>query len=329
MTAEKDPIFVSSEWGELKECVYGWTGQFIWPKFLQDAELRPSGGVRALWHDHQEQNVATANPEYYREWQSQIEGAIDFLRRQGIEVHQPVAQTEANLTFPRGENHGSLTGWVRDPFVTIGNHVIELAPRTLFHRRQRFAVRHILASTMERGARYYGQPDGGADDSMEGPGWGYLEGGDIFVLGHKILVGHSGHCSNPEGARWLQHALGDEYSVEIVNLDSTCFQHLDCVLCTPREGVAIACTEAFVDGLPEYIRDWDIIHVDETLCNDHLATNHLVLDERTIIVPAEPAHDAVAGELKKRRFEVIRLPYEAVYRVGGSFRCAHQPLIMI
>ena len=43
----------------------------------------------------------------------------------------------------------------------------------------------------------------------------------------------------------------------------------------------------------------------------------------------EPALDGVAGQLKKRRFEVIRLPYEAVYRVGGSFRCAHQPLIRI
>jgi glycine amidinotransferase len=81
--------------------------------------------------------------------------------------------------------------------------------------------------------------------------------------------------------------------------------------------------------LPEVIRDWDIIEVSKELCNDHLGTNHLVLDDRTIIVPAESAHDVVTRELEKRRFEVIRLPYEAVYRMGGSFRCAHQPLIRI
>jgi len=322
-------VFVRAEWGELKECVYGWTGQFIWPKFLQDAELRPTGGVRRLWFENQERDVAHANPEFYREWRQQVEGAIAFLEQQGIVVHQPVAHSEANLKFPRGENHGSLTGWLRDPFVTIGSNVIELAPRTLFHRRQRFAVRHVLAATMERGARYFAQPDAGADDSREGPGWGYLEGGDIFVLEDKILVGHSGHCSNPEGARWLQHALGPEYDVEVVPLDGRLFQHLDCVLCLPREGVAIACLEAFVDGLPECLADWDVIAVDETACNDHLATNHLVLDDRTLVVPSEPEHDAVTAELEKRRFEVIRLPYGAVYRVGGSFRCAHQPLVRV
>lgn len=321
------PIFVESEWAELKECVYGWTGQFIWPKFLQDAELRPTGGVRQAWYDHQEQNVAECCPEIYGPWKAQIEGTVRFLEDRGIVVHQPLAHTEANLRFPRGENHGSMTGWMRDPFVTIGDNVIELAPRSLFHRRQRFPIRHILAATMERGARYFAQPDGGADDSMEGPGWGYLEGGDIFVLGRTILVGHSGHCSNPEGARWLQHMLGDAYHVKVVDLHGGTFQHLDCVLCTPREGVAIACREAFVGGLPQAIADWDIIEVSAELCNDHLATNHLVLDDRTILVPAEAAQDAVVEALEKRKFEVIRLPYEAVYRMGGSFRCAHQPLI--
>lgn len=324
---QQEPIFVSAEWGTLKECVYGWAGEFIWPKFLQDAEIRPTGGIRQLWYDHQEQSVADSCPEFFADWKSQIDGAVAFLEKQGITVHQPVAHSAANLKFPRGENHGSMTGWLRDPFVTIGNNVIELAPRSLFHRRQRFPVRHILAATMERGARYFAQPDCGADDSREGPGWGYLEGGDIFVLGQKILVGHSGHCSNPEGARWLQHALGDDYDVEVVNLDPSCFQHLDCVFCAPREGVAIACTAAFLDGVPDYIKDWDIIDVDKDFCNEHLGTNHLVLDDRTIIVPSEEAHDDIAAALKQRRFEVIRLPYGAVYRCGGSFRCAHQPLI--
>ena len=91
--------------------------------------------------------------------------------------------------------------------------------------------------------------------------------------------------------------------------------------------MAIACREAFVGGLPEAIADWDIIEVSPELCNDHLGTNHLVLNDRAILVPSEPAHDEVVAELEARRFEVIRLPYEAVYRMGGSFRCAHQPLI--
>ena len=144
-----------------------------------------------------------AAPEIFTELSNQIQGAIKFLEDFGVRVQVAGTISEANRKFPRGEDHGVSTPWMRDPFVTIGSNVIELSPRSLFHRRQRFAIREILASTMERGAKYFAQPDGGADEETNGPGWGYLEGGDVFVLGKNILVGHSGGCSNPEGARWL------------------------------------------------------------------------------------------------------------------------------
>jgi len=127
---------------------------------------------------------------------------------------------------------------MRDPFVTIGDAVIELALRSLFHRCQRFAIRGILAATMDRGgARYFAQSDPGAHDEVDAPGWVYIEGGDIFVPGRKVLVGHSWGCSNPEGARWLQHALGPGYQVKVVAIDPI-FPHLDCVLmCEPQDSI--------------------------------------------------------------------------------------------
>ena len=327
-TTAQEPIHVRAEWGELRECIYGWSGQFVFPKFLQDADVRPSGEFRRFWYDNQERHVADADPDYHARWSAQIDGAVDFLEREGVRVHQPTYVSDANMRFPRGENHGCLTGWLRDPFVTIGNNVIELAPRSLFHRRQRFSIRHILVQTMERGARYFAQPDGGADDTQPDgeAGWGYLEGGDIFVLGTKILVGHSGNASNPEGARWLQHALGPAYDVEMVRIDAG-FAHLDCVLMTPREGVAAICTAALPDGVPEYLRDWDIIDIPFETAKVHLGCNNLVMNDRFVVMPSEEPHDPLARELKKREFEVHRLPYGEVYKVGGSFRCAHQPLI--
>ncbi len=53
------------------------------------------------------------------------------------------------------------------------------------------------------------------------------------------------------------------------------------------------------------------------------------IDDRTVVMPAGEPHDAVAGALKARKFEVIRLPYDAVYCMGGSFRCCHQPFIRL
>ncbi|MEM8629747.1 MAG: hypothetical protein AAGF74_00790 [Pseudomonadota bacterium] len=319
-------IFVEAEWAELKECVYGSPDNWVLPVIYNDARLRAQGEFGEFWVNNPGRDMKEANPELFSELSSQVSGIIGFLESAGVKVQVAGTISPANRKFPRGEDHGVLTPWMRDPFVTIGNNVIELAPRSLFHRRQRFAIRHILASTMQRGARYFAQPDSGADDECDGLGWGYLEGGDIFVLGKTILVGHSGGCSNPEGARWLQHALGQEYNVKVVAVDPA-FPHLDCVMMTPREGVVVAALEALPHGLPDIMSEWDVFEVPKSLAKSHMGCNNLVLNDRTIIVPAEEPLDFVAEGLKARRFEVVRLPYRVPCMIGGSFRCAHQPLI--
>ena len=322
------PIFVESEWSELKECVYGSPHNWVLPVIFADVKLRAQGQFGEFWYKNGGRDMKEAHPDWFNELSKQTQGAIDFLNRAGVKVHVAGEISSANRKYPRGDDHGISTPWMRDPFVTIGNNVIELAPRSLFHRRQRFAVRSILAGTMQRGARYFAQPDSGADGELEGLGWGYLEGGDIFVLGKRILVGNSGGCSNAEGARWLQHMLGDDYLVETVVIDPE-FPHLDCVLMTPREGVVFASIEAFPKGLPDFLKDWDVFEVPKALAKSHMGCNNLVLNDRTVIVPAEEALDFVAQGLKARQFEVVRLPYRLPCMVGGSFRCAHQPLIRI
>lgn len=325
-TDEEPQIHVESEWAALKECVYGSPDTWVLPVFLSDVKLRAQGEFGDFWAKHQGRDVKEVAPDLFAEFSGQIQGAIDLLERLGVRVQVAGKISAENRKFPRGEDHGVATPWMRDPFVTIGNNVIELAPRSLFHRRQRFAIREILASTMERGARYFAQPDGGADDSNDGPGWGYLEGGDVFVLGKRVLVGHSGGCSNPEGARWLQHALGPDYQVQTVTIDPM-FPHLDCVLMTPREGVAVASIEALPEGLPDFMKEWDVIEVPKAMAKGHMACNNLVLDDHTVVVPAEEALNPIAEALAARRFEVMRIPYRVPCMAGGSFRCAHQPLV--
>ena len=244
---DRQSIYVESEWAELRECVYGSPEAWVLPVVHGDVWLRAQGEFGEFWMTHQGRDVNDVDPDLFAEFSSQINGAISVLEDHGVRVQVAGTISAANRKFPRGEDHGVLPGWMRDPFVTIANNVIELAPRSLFHRRQRFAIREILAGTMDRGARYFAQPNygahSGAEDEPEGSGWGYLEGGDIFVLGDRILVGHSGGCSNPEGARWLRHMLGPQFAVEMVPIDPM-FPHLDCVMMTPREGVVFAALEA-------------------------------------------------------------------------------------
>jgi len=279
------PIHVESEWADLKECVYGSPDHWVLPLIYNDAKLRVQGEFGKFWMKNAGRDMKEAAPEIFTELSNQIQGAIKFLEDFGVRVQVAGTISEANRKFPRGEDHGVSTPWMRDPFVTIGSNVIELSPRSLFHRRQRFAIREILASTMERGAKYFAQPDGGADEETNGPGWGYLEGGDVFVLGKNILVGHSGGCSNSEGARWLQHILGSEYLVQTVAIDPM-FPHLDCVMMTPREGIVFASMEALPQGLPGFMKDWDVFDIPKALAKSHMSCNNLVLNDQTVVVPA-------------------------------------------
>ena len=107
------------------------------------------------------------------------------------------------------------------------------------------------------------------------------------------------------------------------------FPHLDCVLMTPREGVAFACLEALPSGLPDLMADWDVVDVPKNLAKGHMGCNNLVVNDRTVVVPSEEPLDVIADALKQRAFEVIRIPYRVPCMVGGSFRCAHQPLIRV
>ena len=328
LNTDQPPVKVESEWAELKECVYGSPDHWVLPLIYNDSRLRAQGEFGKFWLKNAGRDMKEASPELFNELSTQIKGAIHFLETSGVRVHVAGTISPENRKFPRGEDHGVSTPWMRDPFVTIGTNVIELAPRSLFHRRQRFAIREILASTMDRGARYFAQPDGGADEETNAAGWGYLEGGDIFVVGKNILVGHSGGCSNPEGARWLQHVLGPEYLVQTVKIDPM-FPHLDCVMMTPREGIVFAAMEALPDGLPNFMKNWDIFDIPKALAKSHMSCNNLVLNDRTVVMPEEDELDFIAEGLKHRKFEVVRLPYRVPCMVGGSFRCAHQPLIRI
>ena len=105
------------------------------------------------------------------------------------------------------------------------------------------------------------------------------------------------------------------------------FPHLDCVMMTPRDGVVFAALAVLPEDLPHFMADWDVVDVPKSLAKSHMGCNNLVLNDQTVVVPEEEPLDFIAENLKVRGFEVIRIPYRVPCIVGGSFRCAHQPLI--
>jgi N-dimethylarginine dimethylaminohydrolase len=103
--------------------------------------------------------------------------------------------------------------------------------------------------------------------------------------------------------------------------------HLDCVLSTPRKGLAIVCEEAYVEGLPDCIRDWDLIKVSLEDAS-RLAVNGLPVDESNYIMSYNDhvGNDFIREELERRGITVHPVYFDTHNGQGGSIRCATQPL---
>ena len=216
----------------------------------------------------------------------------------------------------------------RDPMLVIGNRFVETELFMPMRRRERFGIRRALADRLaESNAQMVSMPVAVPSPEREDGDWGpgpFIEGGDVFVLGPDIYVGVSGNASNTAGVKWLQQYLGKRYRVHEVRLTKK-FLHLDCCLATPRPGLAIVCREAFVDGLPDFIKDWKLIDVPFKDAKEKLACNGLVLDDKTIMIAA--GLDYLARGLRDAGHQVIETPFDAVYQFGGAFRCWHHPLV--
>jgi N-dimethylarginine dimethylaminohydrolase len=328
----KPSLSVTYEWGALKEAVVGCAYSRI-PTGLYDfySNYTPQTSnefAKKLIHYHAGQPLSEAEPELYETVVEQMDKAIDILRQHGVVVHQELQFEESEEAFLADVAlHGGLQPFARDPIVVIGDRMIETAMYAPNRRKEKFAIRRTLATRLkEMNANVVSLPEPlPSPESEKGfPPGAYLEGGDVFVLGKDIYVGVTGNASSPAGIRCLRAILGPKYKVHAVRLKKK-FLHLDCVLSTPRPGLAIICRAGFIGELPSFLSGWELIDVSVADADEQLATNVLVLDEKTTLVAEETPY--VAEALAKAGQNVITTPFWAVYLFGGAFRCWHHPLI--
>lgn len=328
VSKEAQNICVHHEWGVLKEVVVGIPFFQIArevPEHLK--EFSATKGL-AFIVKHRGKTVEEADPQLHARMTRQMNDVIEVLTDRGVIVHRPEPLNEFELQYLDGiEPKGGMQIFPRDPILVIGDNVIELEPFSPLRRRERFGLRRALSERLANSnARFISMPPALPLDQQRGnsPASPLLEGGDVFVLGRDIYVGVSGNASNSEGVAWLQQYLGSDYAVHEVRLTKK-FLHLDCCLSTPREGLGIICREAFVDGLPAFLKEWDLIELPFEEAKEKLGCNGLILDEKTIII-----HEKLPGLAKKLRNagqEVIEKPFDAIYFFSGAFRCWHHPLV--
>lgn len=310
---------VHHEWGKLREVVIGISPAEDFVVFYEESQrwLVPPGD--AFSRQHAGRRLIDIDPEWATRIERQTDALAELVAREGVVVHRPERLKGDERTFLAPNGEGAQL-FARDGMIVVGNHIIEASLRLKCRQRERYGLRPIILQVVQqRGARWSSVPLG-SPGCVDGP---FLEGGDTLLNGHEIYVGISGCASDLAGADWLQALLGEAYRVIPVAMKSNVL-HLDCAMALIKPGLLVWCPEKLIDGLPMSLRDWDAITVSRDEAN-LLATNGLVLEEGRIIVDADNAR--VIGELRKRKVDVIPLPFDGPISTGGGLRCAHHPLL--
>ncbi len=307
------------EWGKLREVVIGISPAEDFVVFYEESQrwLVPPGD--AFSRQHGGRRLIDIDPEWATRIERQANAPAELVAREGVIVHRPERLKGDERTFLAPNGEGAQL-FPRDGMIVVGSHVIDASLRLKCRQRERYGLRPIIQRAVQQhGARWSSVPLG-SPGCVDGP---FLEGGDTLLNGYEIYVGISGCASDLGGADWLQALLGDAYRIIPVAMKSDVL-HLDCALALIKPGLLVWCPEKFIDGLPMSLRDWDAITVSRDEAN-LLATNGLVLEEGRIIVDA--GNTRVIEELRKRKVDVIPLPFDGPISTGGGLRCAHHPLL--
>jgi glycine amidinotransferase len=285
----------------------------ILPKEQQEIMLQ------LLGKDH-----ALAMPERQQRWEAEREAFKRVLEKHGVEVLRPRLLTKWEKEA--GGRHGYSNSFVRDPWFTVGNLVVEGSLRFPHRRKEVLSSREIFTSEVYPAACTYAavpQPEImplEVDNGGPGP---FVEGGDVLVYGHHVFVGNSGRASTALGVEWLRKLLAPRgYTVEMVRLKPNIL-HLDCAMGLVREGLFVVCEDGFLDGIPPVLKDWTRIPVtmEEAMS---LGANGLPISEKVYVT--DPAFRRIGDEVKKHGVEVEYVKFDISRSFGGAFRCSTQAL---
>ncbi|MCP9624256.1 amidinotransferase [Nocardia otitidiscaviarum] len=324
MVAESLRVRVDSEFAPLRTMVVA-RCEFRAPAnaevFGHSMPVEPGAAdiLEAVWG----REFGEVYPEQQSAWEAERDELAAVLRRHGVEVLRPRLFDEAEKAAAGPAGYANF--FVRDPWFTVGDHVIEGTLQFPHRRMEVLPSRQLLLDrVLPSAARYVALPRPGiAPLGDPGPG-PFLEGGDVLVLGDQVFVGLSGVATNDLGFRWLARYLEPfGFTAIPVRLPAHVL-HLDCALSLVRDDLLIACPDRLPDGLPEPLRDWDSIEVSEDEAAA-MATNGLPIDADTYLT--DPEFERVGTELKARGITVEYIDFSVSRLFGGAFRCSTQPLL--
>ena len=320
------PFGSHSEYGTLREVIVGSAQELTLPPFGQDL-LHYNDELRAVLDatGNQPLSIAEHFPERWEKTCEQIEDIVRVYEENDVRVHRLRPYEEREKSYLGGLQPGYSQLYPADPVFVIGTHFIELNIRRAYRRKEVFPIRDVVLPMLEDDpqARCVAMPPAQPwSPSGGGPG-PYLEGGDIMIEGKDLIIGMGSLCTNPAGVDWLARYIEPYgYATHRLPIVGDILHALG-IICLLREGLAMAYLPALADGLPQPLKDWEVIELTFDEMQAH-ATVGVSLDAKRYLI--DPRHTRVMDELDKRGIEPMPMPCDAIGYWGGAIRCLTLPL---
>lgn len=320
-------VGVYNEWDQLKSIIVGSPEGFTFPKidWVLDNYAGINDEVKKALREHHGKTFEELDPAQYAVTKAEEDSLAALLESEGIEVVRPKPPTTAE----QQANHVGYTSmFERDNTFSVGNEIINTFCRTGSRRKVHPYLHHQISEVTERtGQSHISQPVPAVTAELSDENQPYLEGGDIFVLGKDILVGHAGIASSYAGIEWLQKHLGPKgYRIHTIELKKD-WIHLDCIFSTPREGLAMCYLGGVIGGkaaFPEFMQDWTWLEATKDEAKA-LGCNGVNIAPNRTVIGAE--HTRIIEMLTENGVECVTLPYANVSAFGGGPRCSTHPLV--
>ena len=286
-------------------------------------------------------------PEYIEAAKRDLAEFSHILEAEGVIVrHIDVVDYATPFATPDWKTpNGFSSTNPRDPFMVIGNEILEtpMAVRSRYFEAR--AYRRLFNEYFKAGAKWTSAPKPLLLDELYDPdykkrveknGYAYVltnfepvfDAADFVRCGRDIF-GQLSHVTNQTGVDWLQRHLGDRYRIHLIQNRDPKAVHIDTAFMPLAPGKVLISPE-FVDvkSLPSILKSWEILVAPQPvpyqakpkIMSDWISINTLMIDEKRIVV--EKRQEPLIRALKEWGFDPIPCPFENHYPFEGGFHCA-------
>ena len=341
------PVNAFNEWDPLEEVIVGGLFDAMFPDWTLINEVTVPPGE---WKEV-EKRIGGKGIPYPKELVDNALKArnefIKILQGEGVTVRH-VSPTPFSRPFSTPEwqvGSGFCSANPRDPFLVVGNEIIEAPMADRARYFESWAYKEIFKEYFHAGAKWTAAPKPQLLDALydhnytvpqKGEKMRYIinefepvfDAADCVRCGKDIFMQLS-NVTNISGVTWLQRHLGDQYKVHIIQNESPEAIHIDTTFMPLGPGKMLVNPEWIdVKKLPSILRKWDIFVAPNPLPNkdplkvvsDWISINFLLLDEERIIV--DKHQEPLIKALKSWGMKPILCDFSAYFPFLGAFHCA-------